>query len=513
MAEPLRRRPPEVSRNLLLDALRRLPPDVPYAELDEYHHLIVEWTVAEVVAITIRFLEAEVVWNFPSDPFLTDVAGLKLVSVLDVVAEQTGGKRSGLDWENLDWEKWESLGYSSLEDIYDTPEVENPDDVRPAVAVLLLPAASPEHQRWSLRTTTAAWLSARRSPHTRRAYLRDLADFLAWLDTRHLAPADVRRGDVDRYLGELRDCLPPPSPATERRRLAALSSWYTYLQDHDLVLRNPVTTVDRPPIDRDSSPTVSLTVAEVQTLLHAADQEANRPTGTEHRRHAARRNQVLLGVLTTLGLRVGEAIALDISHLRHNAGHRTLLVPGKGGRIRELPIPAPLGRHLDAYLALRVRARRRAALREAHEDRLRQINDDSTPGSRWTGPWRKSESLRQLCTDLDQLDAAPDAEMLPIEDVTKPLFITAAGTRLRQAYVFAMLRRYAVRAGLPTARVISPHSLRHTAATAALDAGATLRDVQDFLGHADPRTTRRYDRNRGSLDRSPVHRLAVLYAE
>ena len=48
---------------------------------------------------------------------------------------------------------------------------------------------------------------------------------------------------------------------------------------------------------------------------------------------------------------------------------------------------------------------------------------------------------------------------------------------------------------------ITPHSLRHSAITAALNAGVSLRDVQEFARHADPRTTIRYDRARHSLDR------------
>ena len=59
---------------------------------------------------------------------------------------------------------------------------------------------------------------------------------------------------------------------------------------------------------------------------------------------------------------------------------------------------------------------------------------------------------------------------------------------------------------------ISPHSLRHTAVTLALDAGVPLRDVQDMAGHADPRTTRRYDRARKSLDRHATYALASYLA-
>jgi len=55
-----------------------------------------------------------------------------------------------------------------------------------------------------------------------------------------------------------------------------------------------------------------------------------------------------------------------------------------------------------------------------------------------------------------------------------------------------------------------PHSLRHAFGTAALDAGVPLRDVQDAMGHADPRTTRRYDRSRHSLDRHATYAVAAF---
>ena len=57
---------------------------------------------------------------------------------------------------------------------------------------------------------------------------------------------------------------------------------------------------------------------------------------------------------------------------------------------------------------------------------------------------------------------------------------------------------------------VHPHAPRHTAVTLALDSGANLVDVQDMAGHVDPRTTRRYDRARGRLDREPSYALAVL---
>jgi integrase len=80
---------------------------------------------------------------------------------------------------------------------------------------------------------------------------------------------------------------------------------------------------------------------------------------------------------------------------------------------------------------------------------------------------------------------------------------TAANGRARYDYKLAyeQLLRLCKTAGLPAG--VTPHSLRHSYATESLRLGAALQDVQDALGHADPRTTRRYDRSRHTLDRSP----------
>lgn len=73
------------------------------------------------------------------------------------------------------------------------------------------------------------------------------------------------------------------------------------------------------------------------------------------------------------------------------------------------------------------------------------------------------------------------------------------------------MARLARRAGL--AKHITPHSLRHTMVTLTLDAEVSLRDVQDAARHADPRTTRRYDRARHALDRHATYTLAAFVAE
>jgi integrase/recombinase XerD len=76
--------------------------------------------------------------------------------------------------------------------------------------------------------------------------------------------------------------------------------------------------------------------------------------------------------------------------------------------------------------------------------------------------------------------------------------------------VAAAVATLATQAGIT--RRMTPHTLRHAAITAALNAGAHLRDVQDFARHADPKTTMRYDRNRHSLDRHATYAIAQYIA-
>jgi site-specific recombinase XerD len=96
------------------------------------------------------------------------------------------------------------------------------------------------------------------------------------------------------------------------------------------------------------------------------------------------------------------------------------------------------------------------------------------------------------------------------ERVSGPIFLGAKGGRMDRYAADRMVKRLASRAGI--AKRISPHSLRHSFITAALDAGVPLRDVQEAASHADPRTTMRYDRGRGSLDRHATYIVATFVA-
>ena len=91
-----------------------------------------------------------------------------------------------------------------------------------------------------------------------------------------------------------------------------------------------------------------------------------------------------------------------------------------------------------------------------------------------------------------------------------PVLLTPDGRRLDRHGAGRIVRKTVRRAGI--GKTVTPHTLRHAFITAALDAGVPLRDVQEAASHADPRTTMRYDRARGSLDRHATYIVAAYVA-
>jgi integrase/recombinase XerD len=91
------------------------------------------------------------------------------------------------------------------------------------------------------------------------------------------------------------------------------------------------------------------------------------------------------------------------------------------------------------------------------------------------------------------------------------VFLRGHGQRLDRHSAGRIVRRVARRAGI--IKPVGPHTQRHAFITAALDAGVSLRDVQEAASHADPRTTIRYDRaHGGSLDRHATYIVAAYVA-
>jgi integrase/recombinase XerD len=275
-------------------------------------------------------------------------------------------------------------------------------------------------------------------------------DLAAWLDWLREVGVDVL--DARRVHVDLwvRQLLDAGAAASSTaRRLSALSSWYRHLVEHDLLAANPAAAVRRPAVDPDHTATVGLDRDQARAFLAAADAD---------RGPARLRTAAAARLLLHIGLRVDELAAADVADLGHDRGHRVLTVTRKGGRRATVVLPPATAAALDAYLTDR---------------------SGRTTGGRLADG---------------------------------PLLATASGGRLDQAALWRLVRRLARAAGIPSWARLSPHSLRHTAITLALDAGAHLRDVQDFAGHRDPRTTRRYDRARDTLDRNAAYALTAYLA-
>jgi integrase/recombinase XerD len=168
-------------------------------------------------------------------------------------------------------------------------------------------------------------------------------------------------------------------------------------------------------------------------------------------RAAGPRHRAVVTLLADLGLRVGELVGLDLTDVGWERGHRTVRFVAKGGKARRRVLTVDAAAALDDYLVVR---------------------------------------------------GAGDG----------PLFVTSTGARIDRHGVFRLIRRLAREAGIPAADQLSPHSLRHAFATTARSEGVPLEDVQDAMGHADPRTTRRYDRDRHNLDRDPAYTIAAARA-
>lgn len=160
---------------------------------------------------------------------------------------------------------------------------------------------------------------------------------------------------------------------------------------------------------------------------------------------SGRRDRALLEFLYATGARVAEAVALDQLDLDLDEG--TARLTGKGNKQRVVPVGGPARRALGAYLS----------------DRLAWRRPGRDPGA---------------------------------------VFLNRRGGRLTRQGAWGIVRHQAERAGLDPATV-SPHVLRHSAATHMVEGGADLRTVQELLGHASISTTQVYTRV------SPRHLLEV----
>jgi integrase/recombinase XerD len=313
------------------------------------------------------------------------------------------------------------------------------------------PAGSVGDVRSQLTRAAHDWLSRTPSPFTRDSYARDLRQFLTFrgipeTDLVHLIY--VRPGDVAAW----RDSLETSGAtnSTIRRKLTTLRSLFSYLQTYGYTGANPAhgKFVKAPSVPRDGK-TVGLSPKECRLLLDAPDMQT--PAGV--------RDRALLAVLAYTGCRVGELCRLRVRDYRASGGHKILAIFGKGNKERIVPLHAEAFERLDAWLEA-------AGIREDFAGAIFRPAKTARAGGR------------------DGFCASP----------------------LTRRSVELIVERYVHALKLDPA--VTVHSLRVTALTTARERGSDIIDLQDFAGHADPRTTLTYIRTRDRLSKSPAYLLA-----
>ncbi len=261
----------------------------------------------------------------------------------------------------------------------------------------------------------------RASPNTVRAYLTNVEEALAFARGKRAREPEARDLDIPMLRSYLASLFERNEPATIARKLSAMRAFLRFLKRERVIDENLAMLV-KPPKAKKSLPGF-LTPEQAAALVEAPTAKPSRSPGVRALRDAA-----LLEVLYGCGLRVSEAVGLDVGDLERV---ELRVRRGKGGKDRVVPIGDKARLALDAYLARRMELR-------------------------------------------------PDGAAL---------FVNARGKRLTTRSVRRFIDRHALTSGAPRTH---PHALRHSFATHLLGSGADLRSIQQLLGHSSLKTTARY---------------------
>ena len=269
------------------------------------------------------------------------------------------------------------------------------------------------------------WLAVEKgySGNTVTCYRRDLKEFSA-LAGPESAVAEINSLQVRAFVYTLNGRNKSSSVA---RKLSSLRSFFRFLMREGEITADPMGAISMP--KQGKYMPVFLSVDEVFSLLEMPNENDT----------FAARDQAILEMLYSTGMRVSELASLDLPALDFATG--MVRVTGKGNKQRLSPMGNPAMESINAYLSQR---------QSLQLDRLRR-------------------------------GLTPDGEAL---------FLNTRGSRLTTRSIERLVKMYAQRAGI--ASRVTPHALRHSFATHLLEMGADLRTVQELLGHASLSTTQKY---------------------
>lgn len=295
-------------------------------------------------------------------------------------------------------------------------------------------AAPPTPQGWITAFLDAARAERGAADNTVLAYGRDLLDFAAW-HARQAAKlgagdfASITPGDINAYLIGCEAA--GLGRATRARRLSAIKQLFRFAAEEGWRAGNPALRLTGP--SAQAALPQTLTESEVNAILAAATR-----FGRSEAERA--RNLCMVELLYATGMRVSELVTLPAAAMRGDPG--MILVKGKGGKERMVPLSPPARAALTAWLA--------------HWDRA--------------------------------------ADTFRARRLAAPKFLFPSGSadgHITRQYFYVLIKSIAAAGGVSPARV-TPHRLRHAFATHLLAHGADLRVIQTLLGHAGLATTEIY---------------------
>jgi integrase/recombinase XerD len=309
-----------------------------------------------------------------------------------------------------------------------------------------------------------AWLAKSPSRDTRSNYERDIKQFLEFTGISGDEPQKLA-GIRPEHVSGWRDHLAAKelTNSSIRRKMTALRSLFSYLQTYGYTGTNPAhgDFVDAPAVAREGK-TVGLTPADCRRLLNAPvltiSKERNDGTKEEIAVPVGTRDRAIFSILAYTGCRVGELTRLRVRSYKSDGVHRVLEIHGKGGKERLVPLHLEAAERLEAWLEI-------AGIRSDSGGALFR------PTKAAWGRERKGFLPRPMT---------------------------------RRA-VQNLVEDYARRLNLDPN--VTVHSFRVTAITTAREQGSDILDLQEFAGHADPRTTLTYIRSRDRLSNSPAYVL------
>jgi site-specific recombinase XerD len=287
------------------------------------------------------------------------------------------------------------------------------------------------------------FIASIRNRNTRRSYARQARLFLSWCEQHGLR--DVRHIRTEHVAAYVEMMTRSTlEPASVKQALSSLRMLFDWLVVHQVVGHNPTDAVRGPKLLVTEGKTPNLPAEEVAVLIESI------PTDTL----VGLRDRALIGLMAYTFARVGAALSMNVGDYYPEGKQWSVRLREKGGKLKQIAVHHVLEGYMDSYLA-----------------------------------------------------AAGIAE----ENGT-PLFRTARGktgqltqARMSQPDAWRMLQRRARKAGVMTQ--ICNHSWRATGITVFLENGGAIEMAQYMAGHADPRTTKLYDRRRQQATRGEVERI------